>query len=106
MNDGLNDALNDTIPNAWVAVALFGGIIAFAALKLLWGAALWTRRTPHRVGDRWGAELIEVKEWSQGKGYVMAGGELWRAASKDALAPGDRVTVLKSKGLTLEVRKA
>lgn len=84
---------------------VLGAIIAFAALKLFWGAAQWVRKPQHRVGDRWGEETVEVTEWAGASGYVSAGGELWRAVSKDALEPGDRVFVHRQKGLTLEVRK-
>ncbi len=88
-----------------VAAALFGAIILFAAVKIVWGAAQWTQRSEHRIGERWGGETVEVSEWARGQGYVSAGGELWRAVSKDELKAGDRVVVAKVKGLTLEVRK-
>ena len=84
---------------------VLAAIIAFAALKLFWGASQWARKPQHRVGDRWGEETVEVTEWTGVSGYVSAGGELWRAVSKDALAAGDRVCVQRQKGLTLEVRK-
>lgn len=90
---------------AGVAVIVMIGIIVFAFAKLVWGVLLWTRRSDFRIGQRWGDEPVEVAEWSAGKGFVSAGGELWQATSKDALATGDKVTVLKVKGLTLEVRK-
>lgn len=89
----------------WLAAALVA-VIGFAAVKLFWGAALWTKGVQHRVGARWGEEPIEVKEWSGGEGYVDAGGELWRAVSKDKLIAGERVIVKKMRGLTLEVRRA
>ena len=83
----------------------FGAVVLFAAIKLVWGVSQWAKKPQHRVGDRWGEEHVEVTEWRGGAGYVSAGGELWRAVSKDDLRPGDRVTVSKVKGLTLEVRK-
>lgn len=89
-----------------VLVAAALGVIAFAALKLGWGVALWARRPAFRVGDRWGDELAEVEQWSGEAGYVRAGGEVWRAISIETLRPGDRVCVMKTNGLTLEVRKA
>ncbi|MFN0023911.1 MAG: NfeD family protein [Parvularculaceae bacterium] len=88
-----------------IAAALIG-IIAFAAVKLLWGFALWTKRTEHRIGDRFGDEAGEVIEWSGRAGFVSAGGERWRAVSKDTLAAGDPVRIAKVKGLTLDVRKS
>lgn len=93
------------VASPWMIAALLGGVVGFAIIKLLWGAALWTKKSDYRIGERWGHEAVEVAEWSGGKGLVSAGGELWRATSKDALAPGDRVVVQKVKGLTLEVRK-
>ena len=91
---------------AWIAAGLIAGLIAFAALKIVWGVALWAKRGAFRIGERWGDEVVEVTEWADGKGYVSAGGELWRAMSNDPLKSGDRVVVAKAKGLTLQVRKA
>lgn len=88
-----------------VVAGLLVALIGFAALKLFWGVSQWTRKPQHRIGERWGEEHVEVTEWAGAKGWVSAGGELWRATSKDALSPGDRVYVQRSKGLTLEVRK-
>ena len=81
------------------------GIILVAVVKLLWGMALWARKSDHRVGDRWGDGPVEVVEWSGRDGYVNAGGELWRAAGPEGLRPGERVRVAKTKGLQLEVRR-
>ncbi len=88
-----------------VAAVLGAVVVVFATATLVWGAAQWAHPSDHRVGERWGDERVEVKEWTGGKGLVSAGGELWRATSKDALEPGDEVSVSKVKGLTLEVRK-
>lgn len=95
----------DAFANPWIVAGALASIIAFTALKLAWGMAQWTRKPEHRIGERWGAEHVEVVEWSGGSGYVSAGGELWRATSKDPLRAGDLVFVQKAKGLTLEVRK-
>ncbi len=92
-------------PAAFAAALFFVGCIAFVALKVLWGMAQWTKRSEHRVGERWGGEHVEVIEWSETQGYVRAGGELWRATSADALAPGDQVRVARMDGLILSVRK-
>ena len=88
------------------AAVIFGGVILLAAVKIGWGALLWAKRVDFRVGQRWGDEPVLVKEWSGKSGYVDAGGERWRAVSKQALQPGDHVVVARVKGLTLEVRKA
>lgn len=97
--------MDETRLALWIA-GVMGLVIVFAAVKLIWGAVQWSQRSQHRVGDRWGTEHVEVAEWSGGSGYVSAGGERWRATSADPLKPGDRVTVAKVKGLTLQVRKA
>lgn len=91
-------------PAIAVAVGL-ASIVLVAVVKLLWGMALWAKKSEHRVGERWGDEAVEVVEWSGREGYVRAGGELWRATSADALRQGERVRVAKTKGLLLEVKK-
>jgi membrane protein implicated in regulation of membrane protease activity len=90
---------------AVIVALILAGIVVFAAVKLLWGMALWFQPNRFRLGQQMQGEEITVTEWSGREGYVDAGGELWRALSKDVLAPGDRVIVSKVKGLTLEVRK-
>lgn len=90
---------------AVVVALVLAGCVALAVVKLVWGMAQWTQRPQHRVGERWGEETVEIVEWAGGSGYVRAGGELWRARSKDALAPGDMVKVARTSGLVLEVRK-
>jgi len=97
MIDGANPAL---LAGALIAV------IAFAIVKVVWGLLLWTKKSDHRLGDRFGDEAAEVIEWRGGEGLVAAGGEHWRAVSKEKLSPGDQVKVSKVKGLTLDVRKA
>lgn len=91
-------------PQALVVAIVLLGLVVLAAVKLLWGMALWTKKSDHRVGDRWGGEHVEVVEWTGAEGYVRAGGELWRAHSKDQVAAGDAVRVLRMDGLILEVR--
>jgi membrane protein implicated in regulation of membrane protease activity len=97
--------LTQTLAEPWIVAGIFASIVAFAALKLVWGVSQWSQKPQHRIGERWGDERVEVTEWRGEEGYVSAGGELWRATSKDALRPGDRVYVRKATGLTLEVRK-
>lgn len=90
--------------SAALAALVLGGLV-FVAVKILWGAALLGKKTPHRVGDSMRNARAEVVEWEDGKGAVRAGGEMWRAASPDALQPGDEVVVARVDGLTLDVRK-
>ncbi|MGE0408563.1 MAG: NfeD family protein [Amphiplicatus sp.] len=92
----------------WPVVAtafLFLGCVLFAVLTLILGLAQRGRKSEHRIGERWGGEHVEVVDWAGGEGYVRAGGELWRAQSDEALAPGDRVSVQSARGLLLTVRK-
>lgn len=101
---GAGAYLGQSAPALAVIVFFVGAIVA-VAVTLVWGAAQWAQKPQHRLGERWGDEPAEVVEWSGAEGYVRAGGELWRAMSKDPLAPGDAVRVARVSGLTLEVRK-
>ncbi len=92
------------LPARIIALAM-AGVVFFALVKLVWGAALWFKPSRFRLGHQIGAESATVVDWSGQSGFVDVGGELWRAESKEALAPGDAVRVSKVKGLTLEVRK-
>ncbi|HXI85888.1 MAG TPA: NfeD family protein [Parvularculaceae bacterium] len=86
----------------WLVAAGFAGA---AALSLLWALAKRFRKEDFRVGEDFGHERANVVEWNGKSGYVEIGGELWRAVSTDALAPGDAVTIARADGLVLEVRK-
>lgn len=90
---------------ALVFVVVASVAVAGTLAVVLIGVLQWARPSPHRVGVRWGAETIEVVEWRRGKGRVLAGGELWSACGPDDLAPGDRVSVARTEGLTLQVRR-
>lgn len=78
------------------------GVVAVAKI---YGLFFMTGKSPHRIGDAMANARAEVTEWRDGQGYVMAGGELWRARSEDALNAGDAVVVLSADGLELRVRK-
>jgi membrane-bound ClpP family serine protease len=99
------DDIASLSPQKWVVAGLLLALILLAAVKLLWGMALWAMKSPHRVGARFGAEPVEVVEWAGGTGLVRAGGELWKATSSDSFAPGERVKVAGAKGLVLEIRR-
>jgi membrane-bound serine protease (ClpP class) len=81
-------------------------VIAFAAVKVAFGLLLWTKKSEHRIGDRFGDEPAEVIEWRGGEGVVLTGGERWRAVSKEKFSPGDQVRIARVKGLTLDIRKS
>lgn len=95
--------------NGWplgaaLAALALGGFVLLAVM-LVWAAALRKRKAPHRLGDVMANARAEAVEWADGRGLVRADGELWRATSPDAIAPGDKVAVTRVDGLTLEVRK-
>ena len=91
-------------PVRYMLIALLIGFGAVALVKI-YGLFFMRWKTPFRLGETIGATYAEVVEWDGQKGYVSAGGELWRATSKDPLAPGDMVTVASVNGLMLTVSK-
>ena len=91
-------------PLAFVLTALAVGFGAAVLIKL-YGLFFRRWKTPFRIGETVSASHAQVVEWDDGKGYVSADGELWRATSKDALLPGDRVTVAAVDGLMLRVNR-
>lgn len=97
--------MSDAALPAGIAALAMAAIVVFAAVKIGWGVALRFRPSRFRLGQQMQTETATVREWGGRGGLVDVGGELWRAESKDALAPGDAVRVSKVKGLTLEVKK-
>ena len=47
----------------------------------------------------------KVLTWSSGRGFVLVGGERWRALGAENILPGDRVEVKTCSGLELSVEK-
>jgi len=90
-------------PLVWALTLVLLGASAVLAAKIF-GLIFMRGKTSHRLGDAMSARA-QVTEWSGGEGYVIAGGERWRAASNDALEPGDNVTVAAMNGLVLRVKK-
>ncbi len=91
-------------PLKFIAIMVFAGFAAVAAAKI-YGLIFMRWKTPFRVGETMNVNRADVTEWADGEGYVSAGGELWRAASKDDLKPGDAVKILSVNGLMLHVKK-
>ena len=91
-------------PLRFIVIMVVGGFAAVAAAKI-YGLLFMRWKTPFRVGEAMNVNRADVTEWADGKGYVSAGGELWRAVSKDELKPGDPVTILSVNGLLLHVKK-
>ena len=98
--------MSDPALPAGIAALAMAAIVLFAAIKISWGVALWFKPSRFRLGQQMQSDPATVRDWSGRSGLVDVGGELWRAESKDALAPGDAVRVSKVKGLTLEVKKS
>lgn len=97
----------DPLPNNPGAFILIGALAGFGAIALakLYGLFFMRWKTPFRVGEAMNINRAQVVEWSGEEGYVSAGGELWRAESKDALKPGDKVAISTVNGLLLKVKK-
>ncbi|WDI32827.1 NfeD family protein [Hyphococcus flavus] len=97
----------DGLPSNPMTFFLVAGLIGFGgvALAKLYGLIFMRWKTPFRVGEVMAVNRAEVVEWNGEEGYVSAGGELWRATSKDALSAGDKVKVSAVDGLLLKVRK-
>lgn len=92
--------------NPIMAILLGLGVAAAILLIVkIYGLIFMTGVSPHRVGDAMNVHRANVTEWNGNEGMVNAGGELWRAISKDDLSPGDEVEVASMKGLVLHVRK-
>lgn len=95
-------------PLRFFAIAVSLGFAAVAVAKI-YGLFFMRWKTPFRVGEAMNVDHAEVIDWKDGpnggQGYVSAGGELWRATSKDSLAVGDQVAVACVKGLTLSVTR-
>ena len=85
-----------------IAVAAGFGLVALAKV---YGLIFMRWKTPFRVGETMNVKRATVIDWNGDEGRVSAGGEIWRATSTDALAPGDDVTVTAVDGLLLEVKR-
>jgi len=88
---------------SWQVVAAMG-LLSALLLAVVLGYALRAQRREVTTGE---AEITgapaTVLEWRGGEGRVRARGEQWRARGGRAFAPGERVTVTRIDGLTLEV---
>jgi len=91
-------------PPMFIALALLLGFGVVALVKI-YGLLFMRWKTPFRVGIAMNGCRAEVVEWANGKGYIMADGELWRAISRDVLSAGDKVSVAAVDGLLLRVKK-
>ncbi len=91
-------------PPMFIALALLVGF-GVVALAKIYGLFFMRWKTPFRMGKAMNVQRAEVVEWAEGKGYIMADGELWRAISRDALSAGDKVSIAAVDRLLLKVKK-
>ena len=88
------------------AVAIFAGAtILTMVLVVAWDIGQRSKKSVHTLGNEMSNARLTVAEWAGDEGAVYVDGELWRATSKDALSPGDKVAVTKVDGLVLKVKK-
>ena len=88
------------------AMAIFAGATVLTiVLVVAWDIAQRSKKSVHTLGNEMSNARLTVAEWEGDEGAVYVDGELWRAISKDALSPGDKVTVAKVDGLVLKVKK-
>ena len=91
-------------PPMFIALALLLGFGVVALVKIH-GLMFMRWKTPFRMGKAMNVSRAEVVEWADGKGYIMADGELWRAISRDVLSAGDKVSIAAVDRLLLKVKK-
>lgn len=103
--------LDSDLPGFQIALPLIFGIAAFSILLIVLtiGLLLRIRRKGVTTGTTTflGKVAVVTDDFCQGKGRVMLDGILWTACCDDdrneILKPGDKVTVIQIKGLTLTV---
>ncbi len=93
---------DDPLRFGLIAVLIGFGVVAMVKV---YGLFFMRWKTPFRVGEAMNVNHADVVEWEGQQGYVSAGGELWRATSKDVLVPGDVVSIDSVSGLSLTVKK-
>lgn len=90
---------------SWTLIAIAALLIA--ALLLLSGRFLWrTRHNIPRIGRQAMRGLpVEILDWSEGSGHVLAEGERWSARSSDAFTAGEPAEIADIDGLILTLRR-
>jgi len=90
---------------SWAVVGTAAAMIA--GLSALAGRHLWSaRKRPAAIGAQAMNGLpVEVLDWRDGRGHVLAEGERWQASGEEAFVPGETVEVATMTGLTLAVRR-
>lgn len=87
----------------WQTIAGATAISGVALLLLLAYVVRVQRRPPSTGRDRLIGSRGRVDRWSEAGGYVVVGGELWRAEADRPLSAGQPVRVVGLHGLTLAV---
>jgi membrane-bound serine protease (ClpP class) len=98
--------LDNDVPGFAIARPLIGGIALLGSLLLLAIAryAMRARRRPVVSGaEGLLAETAEALESFAGNGRVRVHGEIWNAVSREPVAAGQRLRILRIDGLTLAV---
>lgn len=93
------------LPHPWGVVAIVGALFVEVGEAWFW---IWlSRRRRVVVGAEAlvGAEAVVVTP-CRPEGQVRIAGELWRARCESGADAGERVSVLRVSGLTLEVEAA
>jgi membrane-bound serine protease (ClpP class) len=85
-----------------IGTAIASIVMLIFVLGYVWRA----QRRPVTTGSEGmrGREAV-VLEWSGNRGYVSLGGERWKAAGEEDVAPHDRVEIRERSGLLLVVKK-
>ncbi|MEK7353614.1 MAG: NfeD family protein [Chloroflexota bacterium] len=97
--------IGDVIVDAWLIVLIVIGLVAFAAVTIIWGVRA------HRFKIGAGAEELigrtaEVKVELTPKGMVFIDDERWTAISESGqIEPGEEVVITRIDGLVLYVKK-
>lgn len=93
--------INEIIIMVVVAVGVIGAFFGFLIYKAI--RAVRVRPYITEVPSEYGKAIDHITPDSEG--YVLVGGELWRAISREEINPGERIKVVgKSKGLLIVER--
>lgn len=97
--------IDGIVMDAWLVVLIIIGLVAFAAITIIWGIRA------HRLKVDAGAEELigrtaEVRVTLTPKGSVFLEGELWTAISEaGAIQAGEEVVITRVDGLILYVTR-
>lgn len=88
---------------SWTLIAVLA-VLSGLTLTLLLGYLWKTMRRKVRTGlDTIAGSPVEVLDWQGGRGHVRLQGERWAAQGSGPFQPGDKATVTKVEGLTVEI---